>query len=283
MAHPQIATFARLAKENAVAKRLIYGQKTLLSRTMHDISYDPIHDEFFVTNPFSQSILAFRGAANGEEPPLRVIIGPKTRIQGSEYAGVDRLEVDPIHNEIFVPTLDSILVFDRMANGDVAPKRVLSNPDLQLRGGHMTIAVDPVNDLLIVGGASGTGARPRGGSFMTFKRTASGDEKPLTIVEGPKTGILAGPSQMEVYSPNRLIVLAQQGRQGKELLEREGGFLGVWNLSDNGDVPPRWVIGGPKSTLIRPRGVALDHKHKELITVDMRQNNVLTYYFPEMF
>jgi hypothetical protein len=51
VAHPQIAVFAREAKENAVPTRLLAGQKTMLARTMHDIQYDALHDEFLVTNP----------------------------------------------------------------------------------------------------------------------------------------------------------------------------------------------------------------------------------------
>ena len=66
-------------------------------------------------------------------------------------------------------------------------------------------------------------------------------------------------------------------------MEPEGTFVGIWSVNDNGDVPPRWAIGGPKSTLKKPRGVALDPKNKELIVTDMRLNSVLTYYFPEMF
>ncbi len=33
----------------------------------------------------------------------------------------------------------------------------------------------------------------------------------------------------------------------------------------------------------KPRGVALNPKHKELIVSDMRLNTVLTFYFPEIF
>src|SRR5436309_1353979 len=47
---------------------------------MHDIRYDAVHDEIFVNNPFAQAILVFRGSAQGEEPPIRIIQGPKTRI-----------------------------------------------------------------------------------------------------------------------------------------------------------------------------------------------------------
>ena len=49
---------------------------------MHDIAFDGIHDEIAVTSPLAQAILSFRGAANGEEVPLRVIQGNKTQIKG---------------------------------------------------------------------------------------------------------------------------------------------------------------------------------------------------------
>jgi hypothetical protein len=78
--HPQIAAFARLAKENTPYLRSIEGHKSQLSRTMHDMDYDPIHDEIVVTGPLTQSILTFRGAANGEEAPIRVIQGKLTQI-----------------------------------------------------------------------------------------------------------------------------------------------------------------------------------------------------------
>ena len=55
------------------------------------------------------------------------------------------------------------------------------------------------------------------------------------------------------------------------------------SIEDNGDVPPRWRVGGPKGVLLMPRGVALDPKHKELIVSDKRLNAVLTFSFPEMF
>ena len=112
---------------------------------MHDIRYDEIHDEMYVTNPFAHAVLVFRGGADGEEAPIRYIQGPKTQL-----GGASRLEVDPVHNEIFVPGGGEILVFDRLANGDVAPKRTIGGPDTQLRniGG---VVVDPVHDLLIAG------------------------------------------------------------------------------------------------------------------------------------
>jgi len=98
VAHPQIAAFARLAKENSQPTRVLAGQTTLLSRTMHDIRYDAVHDEIFVKNALAQAILVFLGSAQGEESPIGIIQGPKTRLEGY----VDRLDVDPVHNETYI-------------------------------------------------------------------------------------------------------------------------------------------------------------------------------------
>src|SRR5205085_8630931 len=141
-------------------------QKTMLARSMHSIVYDAVHDEIIVPNSFAHSIMTFRGGANGEEAPIRVIQGLKT---GLVYT--DQLDADPIHNEIFVPVRREeggmIQVFDRTAQGDVAPIRVLVGPDAGVGGGNVT--VDPEHDLLLTGG--------RGG-LRIFSRTASGNTKP---------------------------------------------------------------------------------------------------------
>jgi hypothetical protein len=136
--HPQIAVFARLARENTPPVRSIEGQRTKISRTMHGFGFDAIHDEIVVTSPLAQAILVFRGGANGEEPPIRVIQGPRTQILGTAYGGNDKVSVDPVNNEILLPTgtgsvrgndpgnvPNAVLIFDRTANGDVAPKRIL--------------------------------------------------------------------------------------------------------------------------------------------------------------
>src|SRR5437879_12949437 len=112
---------------------------------MHGFSYDRIHDELVVNSPLTQAILTFKGSANGEEAPIRVIQGPKTRILGMGYAALSTVTADPDHNEIFLPVgsggyrtagtggTEGVLVFDRMASGDVATKRILAGPDTQTR------------------------------------------------------------------------------------------------------------------------------------------------------
>ncbi|MCZ6492058.1 MAG: hypothetical protein O7A06_16195 [Acidobacteria bacterium] len=268
MGHPQIATFARLAKGSAAPNRVIAGQATKLSRTMHDIRYDPVNDEILVTNPFANAVLVFRGAAEGEEAPIRIIQGPKTLI-----GDADRLDVDPVHDEIFVPNVDLVLVFPRTASGNVAPIRVIRGQNTQLRRAA-AIAVDPVNNLIVIGQNGREG-------LTIFNRTDNGNVKPRGVIRGPKSGIVRI-TQMAVNPVRRLVIATQPGITSE--MEPEGAFIGVWSLDDNGDVPPRWKINaGPQTTLKKPRGVALIPKHKEIVVADMRLNAVLTFYFPEIF
>jgi hypothetical protein len=272
VAHPQIAAFARLANGAQPPARTVYGQTSKLSRTMHDIRYDEIHDEFLVVNPFADAILTFRGEISGQESPVRIIQGPNAKIGGN------RLDVDPIHNEIFVPDGTRIRVFPREANGNVAPIRIIEGPDTQLARAS-SLSVDPINNILVVGFNKGN--NDRDGALLIFNRTDNGNVKPRAVIRGPKSGIIRI-NQMAVYPPKRLIVATMPGEG--DLMEPPDAFLGVWTYDDNGDVPPKWKIPvGPKTTLGKPFGVVLNPENKEVIISDMRRNAVLTFSVPEIF
>src|SRR5262249_4449282 len=147
--------------------RKIEGQKTLLGRTMHGLTYDEIHDEFTVPQQFAQAILTFAGGADGETAPLRVIQGSKTRL-----VSPDHVAVDAVNNEIYVPEGDVLLVYNRLDNGNVTPKRTIEGPHV---GKQLdTIAIDTVNNLLIVGAGGYGGSRESETHFLVFPRTASG-------------------------------------------------------------------------------------------------------------
>ena len=252
--------------------RKIEGQRTKLGRTMHGISYDPIHDEFFVTQPFAQAILAFRGAASGEEPPIRTIQGPLTQL-----ADPDRLDVDPVHNEIFVPENDRVLVFRRDASGNVAPIRSLNA--LEGTAGPDAVAVDPVHNLIAV--ASWEGRRgDEKAMLLIYNRTDQGDAKPLRTIRGPRTGI-TGTFGLRIYPPRGWLFVAMSGPDYSGPYDK--AFVGVWSVEDNGDVPPRWRIGGPDGILKQPRHMDFDPKNKALIISDKVLNAILTYSFPEMY
>ena len=277
--------FARLADGGDAPTRALYGQTSRLSRTMHDIRYNEVHDEIVVPVPYSHAILTFRGGADGQEPPIRVIQGPQTGTIGS------RLDVDPIHDEIFTYNAgdDRILVFPREANGDVAPIRVIEGPDTQLTNVY-GIAVDPVNDILVVGLNSRWGnerahlmdpRRTQKGAILVFNRTDSGNVAPRAVIRGDKSEIIRI-NQMDTYPERRLIVAAMPAIHDQ--MEPEGAFVGVWSYDDNGDVPPLYKIPiGEVTRLKKPFGVVLNPEDQEVIVSDMRNQAIAVFSVPEIF
>lgn len=254
--------FARLADGNDARVRAIEGQGTLLGRTMHAIGYDPLHDEIVVPQQFGQGILTFRGAATGEEAPVRVIRGPKTQL-----IALDRLAVDPVNDEIIVPEGEKVLVFPREGNGDVAPARVLTGPDTRI-GAARSVAVDTTRNLLIVASTPPGGGRGEGrvNELTIFERTAGGNAKPRRVITG-----LGASWNVAVYPERGLIFVVQRG------------YVGVWHIDDNGKVPPRFTIGGPQGVLQEPRGVTIDPKNRAVIVSDKQLNAVLTFDVPRLF
>ena len=81
--------FARLANGNVKQTRVLMGQTTKLSRTMHDIRYNEVNDEIVVPNPFANAILTFRGGADGQEAPVRIIQGPNTGLSSPQRLDLD--------------------------------------------------------------------------------------------------------------------------------------------------------------------------------------------------
>ena len=269
--HPQIAVFARSATENTPYLRSIEGQKTLLGRTMHDLAFDAVHDEIVVTSPLAQGILTFRGAANGEEPPLRVIQGDKTHILG--VGATAKVTVDAVHGEIYLPTPDqAILVFDRLANGNTAPIRIISGKDTQLALGVQTngsgqgppIRVDPIHNLILAPtfGRAANG----GGRILIFDRMANGNTPPKAIIKGP----VGMGNQFEVF--------------GRNLITHTGNDLEIWRIPETGESDERPLkIPAPLGRHSFDLGMALDPLHKEVIISSSAGNAILTFFVPELY
>ena len=190
------------------------------------------------------------------------------------------MDVDPVHDEIFVPDDNKIRVYRRTANGDTEPIRVIEGPDTQLLRAD-TLSVDPINNILVVGFNKGEGEKDADGALLIFNRTDNGNVKPRAIIRGPKSGIIRI-NQMAVYPAKRLIVAAMPGHV--EQMEPQDAFVGVWTYDDNGDIAPKWKIPvGSKTMIGKPFGVVLNPKNKEVIVSDMRMNSVMTFSVPEIF
>jgi hypothetical protein len=263
VAQPQMIALSKDAKSGDRPSRILAGEQTRQGRGMHDMRYNAIHDELVIANPNAQAVLTFRGSATGMEPPLRIIQGPRTGIIKSDY-----VEVDPVHDELFVPEGGKILVFSRTATGDVAPIRILQGPETGLRGAlGGFVSVDPVNNLLVV---------PNRGRILIFDRTASGNTKPTRVIEGAQ---LNGIQHMRVYPPKGLIVtvLGGKNRAGQQ---DDMSAVAAWSIHDNGEVPPLLLLTDPEGQ-VPGRKLAFNPAAKEIIiggSVSIRR-----YSLPEIF
>ncbi len=274
--------FARLANGNVGPVRVIEGQATKLSRTMHGIAYDAAHDQIVVPVYLAGAVLAFRGNAQAEEPPIRVIQGPHTNLAHPETACVD-----VPHGEIIVgeDTRKAILVFSSTASGDVTPLRAIEGRKTQLNQ-ILGVAVDPVRNLIVVSSRSKEG--PTG--LFIFNRTDAGDVAPRAIIAGPRTGIVRI-RQVEVDPEQGKIFVAVKNNVESYRFEaispspwnpNKVGFIGVWDITDNGDVPPKAIIKGPASGLVWPAGVAINHRDKEVYAIDSVRNGLSVFSVPEL-
>jgi hypothetical protein len=246
---------------------MIQGQATKLGRSIHNIRYDPVHDEIIAATPVAQAILVFRGGADGEEAPLRIIQGPKTQLWDPDFVGVSGR-----NNEIYVTSGERVLVFNQQANGDVAPIRIIEGPDTMLgrMRGAPQVAEDP--DLMVVASGPIPGQPEKGnGSMLIFKRTDNGNVKPQRVITS------ASVSGEFVVSPKGWILISGGG----------GGDGGVriFSALDNGNAPPRWIFGGPRSNLTGGGDLGLNPAAKELIVLrGQNHSHILAGYpLPEIF
>ena len=309
MSVPRISGFARGANGNVAPDRTIEGQQTHLSRTMHGLAFDAVHDEIIVPVALSGAILVFKGDARGDQLPARIIQGSKTGLIRPQT-----VEVDPVNGEIVAADSSSraILIFDRLANGDVAPKRKIGGPKTDFRD-IVGIAVDPVHNVIVAANRSAGGPN---GLYM-FDRMADGDVAPIRHIGGPNSGVIGRFRQLKVDSERGMLYVAVQafrrqrptpqkeadlytnekalaqlraqgtrGERDDESVSDEGqgdtaGFIGAWSLTDNGDVPPRMMIRGPATRAGGFGGVAVNPANGEVYGVG--SNAVMTYLVPHFF
>jgi len=304
---PRISTFARYASGNVAPDRTIEGQQTHLSRTMHGLAFDAVHDEIIVPVALSGAVLVFKGDARGNETPIRIIQGSHTGLIRPQT-----VEVDPVNNEIVAADSSSraILVFDRLANGDVAPKRKIGGLKTDFRD-IVGVAVDPVANVIIAANRSAGGPN---GVYM-FDRLADGDVAPIRHIGGINTGVLGRFRQLKVDPERGMIYVAVQAfrrqmatpqkeadlytnekalaalraqakKEDDDPVDQEGGgdtagFIGAWSINDDGDVPPRMVIRGPATRANGFGGVAINPTDGEVYGVG--SNAVMTYLVPKFF
>jgi DNA-binding beta-propeller fold protein YncE len=270
-------------------ERIITGGATKMSRTVHGIAYDPVRDEIYVTNALADAVLVFPGGAEGPARPVRMIQGPCTGMVNPHA-----ISLDLAHREILVASLSarSIAIFPMEGNGNATPTRYIQGPKTGL-GHTVGLGVDPETNVLVVANAE---------DILFFDRLATGDVAPIGQIKGEHTGIRDEPWELQVHkgkiflaASNHLhvnlysqVTLKTEYSHGDAKIPEDPwlnpqlGFIGVWNVRDRGDVPPRVKIGGPFSQLVHPTGLALNPVDGEIYVTDSIRNSLFSFLVPEL-
>lgn len=245
-----ITVYVRTANGNLAPLRVISGPTTGMIEPV-SIAVDTVNNEIFVGN-YGGLITVYPRTASGSVPPLRRIEGDATGLQGGRI----RVAVDAVHNELFALNdgATAMSVFARTADGNAAPLRTINL--LPSRSLQLNLAVDAVNNEIIVGNSN---------SVMVYARTASGDAAPLRTISGDATGI-NWPNSVAVDTRNDEILVANN----------HANTVTVYARAATGNVAPLRTISGDFTGLSGPLSVAVDMLNNGIFTGN--DSNSVTVY-----
>jgi 6-phosphogluconolactonase (cycloisomerase 2 family) len=149
---PAIQVFSLDASGDAKPLRVIAGDKTQLDWPAA-MKFNPSNGDLYVANDIGQSVLVFAnaGSAQGDVAPVRAIKGPATRLRNPTGVALDLK-----NNEVWVSNLgnSSATAYPLMANGDVAPLRIVRSAEESKRGVNFgrtaAVTYDPIRQEILV-------------------------------------------------------------------------------------------------------------------------------------
>lgn len=203
------------------------------------LSISPERNELAVTVESSRQIVIYRKTAEGHEPPLRTIRGPKTRL-GDPHG----VFLDGKNNEIVVANHGNQGGREPVPGDAPARQRGTRVSERQpVVGGHFD---EP--------------------SLTVYNADAKGDAAPIRQIQGPRTG-LNWPMAIDVDGNRNEIAVANNG----------DGSIRIFRRTDTGDVAPVRIIKGPRTGITGPMGVAYDLKHEEIWVANYGDHTALVF------
>jgi len=222
------------------------------------VAVDPIRNEVALqdTNLFGIKIFnrTDNTPANVEATkPKRVIEGPDTK---NEYN--NGLYIDPKNGDIYnvaMDTADYIFSWRGGAQGNAEPQRVIKVPH---RG--FALAVHEEKEEIF----STNQYPPR---VLVYRKGASGEEKPLRVIEGQRTG-LADVHGIAIDVKRNVMFVSNWGNASNYKVAGSGTSyppsITVYPLDAQGDVAPLRTIQGSKTQLNWAGGIALEPESGDL-------------------
>lgn len=213
--------------------------------------------------------------------PKRMVGGMETKLEFNcgLYVDPNTGDVYSVNND----TVDTMVVFPREAEGNVAPMRELHTP-------HRTwgIAVDEGAQELFL-----TVEHPP--EVVVYRKMAEGDEQPIRTLVGNSTQ-LEDAHGIAIDTINQWMFVSNHGstayydtsagepsgRGGRRrIADATGKFeppsITVYPLKAEGDTPPLRIIEGPLTQLNWPAAMYLDEQHGELYVANDAGDSVLVF------
>jgi DNA-binding beta-propeller fold protein YncE len=212
------------------------------------IAVDEKRNEMFLTTQHDSTVVVFRKDANQDEAPLRLLQGDDTGL-----ADPHGIAIDPKDEVFFVANYGS---------------RGLRRADQEIRTGVPGLGKGrekpnwPLGREYAIPG-SGSHAAP---SISVHALSARGNDRPLRVIQGPKTqlnwptGIVFDPARRELFVANDM-----------------GPSVLVFDANASGNVAPKRVLKGRRTKLANPTAVTLDTKNGELWVANFGGHSATAY------
>ena len=248
-------------------KRVISGLNTQ-AEMICGVYIDPKTKEIYALNGDTQNWMpVFSPDAKGNVAPSRAL-----NVPGHPFQMAADEEKQLLY--MTIQSDNKVVVYRKQAEGAEQPVRTIEGLDTQLEDPH-GLALDIKDKLIFVSNFGNSDIRAGRGerygkfeapSITVYSMEASGNVKPLRIIEGAKTQ-LNWPAHM-VFSQERGELFVANDADNSIL---------VFRGTDQGDVAPTRMIKGPKTGIKSPPGIALDSKLGELYVANMGTPSITVF------
>ena len=235
------------------------------------VGVDAVRNEVYLQDSNRWSIRVFSRLDNakpGEPPtePRRVISGPTSDVQFNSCVWVD-----PGSGDIYTvenDTGDSIVVFANRATGDPEPLR-----KLKVTHRAQSMAIDDATGELFLS----VQYPPQ---VAIYSKTAAGDDKPLRLIQGPKTRF-SDVHGIAVDSKNKLLYVTSWGNVSDYRVAGSGRFeapsISAYPTTADGDTAPLRTIQGSKTQLDWPGAMSVDTDTGDLYVANDMGQSILVF------
>lgn len=225
--------------EGVPPTRFLTGIGTQLNRPV-GVHFDSGHDELYVANGGSNSVVIFAGASTieGATAPLRTLSGSATKI-----SSVSAIFLDSSTDRLWVadPVANALLVFNNAStlNGNVPPNRYILGTNTRLQAPQSLLFI---NKQLFVACTN---------SILRFDDSDSidGNVAPTAAIEGSAT-LLSRPQQMVLRPDKEELFVVDSGAAAVLVYENP--------TTINGGPAPLRRLQGSQTGFTDPVGIALD-------------------------